>query len=152
MTYDDLLIEADEYNLITKEKPLIAALGRINGQRIAIKKGLPEVEKVCILAEEVGHYHTSFGDILDQSTVSNRKQELKARIWAYNKLIGIQGIISALNYGCRNLNEVSEYLNVSEEFFMEALSCYKSKYGLYKIVDNYMVSFEPLGVLELYKF
>lgn len=42
-------------------------------------------EKTCILAEELGHHETSFGNILDQTVTANRKQEYKARIWAYKK-------------------------------------------------------------------
>ena len=37
------------------------------------------VESRCILAEELGHYYTTVGDITDQSKIENRKQELKAR-------------------------------------------------------------------------
>ena len=43
------------------------------------------------MAEELGHYYTGVGDILDQSSVSNRKQELCGRVYAYNKLIGLAG-------------------------------------------------------------
>lgn len=35
----------------------------------------------CILAEEFGHHYTSFGDIIDLSDPSNRKQEHRARLW-----------------------------------------------------------------------
>ena len=49
MTYDELLIEADANNLITKEKPLRTNKGRIKGNRIAIKKDLTETEKKCVL-------------------------------------------------------------------------------------------------------
>ena len=31
-------------------------------------------EKACILAEELGHHHTSVGDILDMSDSGSRKQ------------------------------------------------------------------------------
>ena len=55
-TYEDLLMEADAQNLITKEKNLPVSKGRIKGNRIAIKKGLTEKEKKCILAEELGHH------------------------------------------------------------------------------------------------
>lgn len=41
MNYEELLIEADSNNLITKEKPLLANAGRIKGNRIAIKQDLP---------------------------------------------------------------------------------------------------------------
>ena len=57
-TYEDLLIEADNNNLITKEKPLRAHNGRIKGNRIAINSKLPEKEKKCVMAEELGHYYT----------------------------------------------------------------------------------------------
>ena len=45
MTYEDLLKEADACHLITKEKPLRAYDGRIQGKRIAIRNGLTEREK-----------------------------------------------------------------------------------------------------------
>ena len=41
------------------------------------------------LAEELGHHYTTVGDILDQTNVSNRKQERLARVWAYNRRIGL---------------------------------------------------------------
>ena len=45
------------------------------------------VEKACVLAEELGHHYTSVGDIIDMENAQNRKQERQARLWAYNKLI-----------------------------------------------------------------
>lgn len=88
MNYEELLIEADNNELITKEVPLYANAGRIKGNRIALKKDIPtQPEKACVLAEELGHYYTSTGNILDMEDVRNRKQELRARFWAYNKQI-----------------------------------------------------------------
>ena len=43
-TYEDILIEADSHDLITREKPLRAHKGRIKGNRIAINKNLTEKE------------------------------------------------------------------------------------------------------------
>ena len=91
MNYEELLIEADTNNLITKEKPLLANAGRIKGNRIAIKKDLPtQREKACVLAEELGHFFTSSGNILDTSDISNRKQEARARLWAFNRQVGLR--------------------------------------------------------------
>jgi Zn-dependent peptidase ImmA (M78 family) len=150
MTYEDLLREADANDLITKEKPLKAYNGRIAGKRIAIRKELSEVQKKCVLAEELGHYYTTYGNIINQSSVSDRKQELRARLWAYNKMIGLTGIINAYRHGCRSAYEVAEYLEVTEKFLSEALRQYKSKYGTHAKIDNYIIYFEPaLGVLEL---
>ena len=149
-TYEDLLIEADNNELITKEKNLPISMGRIKGNRIAINKKLTEKEKKCVLAEELGHYYTGTGNILDQSSVSNRKQELYGRVYAYNKLIGLMGIIQAHKHHCQNLYEIAEYLDVTEEFLADSLKYYKAKYGKSVNIDNYVIYFEPsLGVLEL---
>lgn len=109
-----------------------------------------DTEKKCILAEELGHYNTTVGNILDQSTFTNRKQERNARIWAYDKLIGITGLINAYKADCKSLYEIAEYLDVTEPFLLEAIGTYKQKYGPCTTIDNYVIYFEPhLGVLEL---
>ena len=107
-------------------------------------------EKSCVLAEELGHHHTTIGDIIDQSDTMNRKQERQARLWAYNKMIGLTGIIKAYKSHCSNSHEIAEFLGVTEDFFKEAIECYRQKYGLYKSIDNYIIYFEPLVVLELF--
>ncbi len=150
ITYEQLLMEADSKGLLTKEKNLPISKGRIKGNRIAIKRGMTEMEKKCVMAEELGHYYTGTGDILDQSSVSNRKQEMHGRIYAYNKLVGLMGIIDAHKHHCQNLFETAEYLDVTEEFLSDVLNYYKAKYGKGVSIDNYVIYFEPcLGVLEL---
>lgn len=149
-TYEDLLSEADSNNLIAKEKPLRANKGRIKGNRIAINGKMTETEKKCIMAEELGHYYTGTGNIVDQSSTSNRKQELYGRVHAYNRLIGLMGIIDTYHNHCQSLSESAEYLDVTEEFLSDAISYYKNKYGISVTVDNYVIYFEPtLGVFEL---
>ena len=65
-------------------------------------------------------------------------------------MIGIYGIVSAYKAGCRNLYEMADHLDVTEEYLKEALDAYRSKYGVYTKVDNYVIYFEPnLCVLEL---
>lgn len=149
MVYEDLLKEADSLGLIVKEKPLKAYKGRIKGSRIAIKKDLENTaEKACILAEELGHYYTTIGNILDQGKYENRKQERRARAWAYERLVSLTSLIEAAKQGIRNRYELAEYLGVSERFIEEAAQYYKEKYGIYHEIGNYIVYFEPLGVLE----
>ena len=150
MNYETLLEEADSQFLVVKEKPLRAHNGRIKGNRIAIKKDIPTTQKACVLAEELGHHYTTVGNILDQSKAENRKQERRARLWAYRKMFDLIDLVSAYKHGCRNRYEIAEYLEVTESFLQEALNTYKEKYGPYTKVDRYVVYFEPLGVLELY--
>lgn len=143
-SYEILLSEASENGLVVKEKPLKYNNGRIKGSRVAIRQDLStSVEKACVLAEELGHHYTTYGNILDQSDASNRKQELRARAWAYNKQIGLLGLIRAYEHGCRNRFEIAEYLEVTEEVLEECLVYYRNKYGVCTNVDNYMVYFIP---------
>lgn len=150
MNYETLLTEACDEGLIVKEKTLKYNNGRIKGNRVAIRKDIETTaEKSCILAEELGHYYTSTGDILDLTVAENRKQERRARIWAYNKQIGLKGLINAYEHGCKNRHEIAEYLEVTESFLEEAVNCYQEKYGLFTQIDNYIIYFNPLGILSL---
>lgn len=143
-SYEFLLAEASDLGLIVKEKPLKYNNGRIKGNKVAIRQDIETTaQKTCVLAEELGHYYTSVGDILDQTDIQNRKQEFRARMWAYNEMVGLMGIVDAYKNGCRNSYEVAKYLNVTEEFLNDALNTYKGKYGVYATVDNYLIYFTP---------
>lgn len=150
MTYEDLLVLSDSENLIVKEKDIPGYGGRIYKNRIAINRALPtQAEKSCILTEEIGHHCTSSGDILDQTDIMNRKQEYRARFYGYNLKIGLTGLIRAYEAGCRNLFEMADFLDATEEYLKEAIQCYKSKYGICTAVDNYIIYFEPFAVIKL---
>lgn len=152
LKYEELLEEGtiNDIYIIENADFRSRADGLISGNVIGINRNIrTSRQRTCVLAEELGHHYTTVGNILDQSIASNRKQEYRARLWAYNKLIGLHGIISAHKSGCRNISDVAEYLDVTEAFLLEALQCYKQKYGLYVKLDNYVVYFEPsIGVFE----
>lgn len=151
MNYEELLNKAEADGLIVKEKPISGSDGRMYGNRIAIRYNIQTTkEKSCVLAEEIGHYKTTHGDITRINSVSDMKQEYRARIYGYNLKIGLIGIIKCYEYGCRTLHEMAEYLDVTEEYLSEAISAYRKKYGVCVPVDNYAVYFEPsLGVMKL---
>ena len=130
MTYDELLMLSDAAGLTAKEKDLQAYDGRIKGRRIAIRRSIGSRRaKACILAEELGHYFTSAGDIVLENTTEARKQELRARMWAYDVQIGLDGLKAAYDAGCRTAYEAAEYLDVPVEFLREAKKQYEEKYG-----------------------
>ena len=149
LTYEELLIESESQNLIVKEKNLPGYNGRIYKNRIAISKNLNMSEKKCVLAEELGHHHTSVGNILNMEDLSNRNQERQARLWGYNKLIGLTGIVNAFESGCQSAYEASEFLEVTVEYLQECIDCYRDKYGICTEIDNYIIYFIPnLAVME----
>lgn len=152
MEYEELLEEADSAGVLVVENLDFEseASGLINGDVIGLSKHLSTyAEKSCVLSEELGHYHTSVGDILDQRSGNNIKQEYKARLWGYCKMITLDKLISAKAAGCRNKYEIAEYLNVTEAFLQDAINCYRSKYekGLQK--GDYIIFFEPFNIYKM---
>ena len=127
--------------------------GRLKGlyydKIIAINKHIDTTaEETCILAEELGHYYTTVGNIVDQKQVSNRRLERRARAWAYQKLVPLDKLVLAYKEGIRTKYELAEFLGVTEQFLAEALKYYKEKYGPYRREDDYYICFEPLGIIK----
>mgnify|MGYP003176294788 CR=1 FL=1 len=143
MKYNALLNEANAEGISIKERPFKTYDGRIKGKDIYLRKDMNTAEKSCVLAEELGHYYTTVGDILDMNVSENRKQERQARLWGYNRVIGLFGLIRAYEHGCKDKYEIADYLDVTEEYLEDCINCYRDKYGEYKIVDNYTIYFIP---------
>ena len=142
--YAELLEEASNNGLVVREKALSSSDGLIYKNRIAISDRLEtSAEKACVLAEEIGHYHTAVGDIVNLQNIENLKQEQKGRLHGYNRMIGLRGIIDAFNAGCQSRHEIAEFLEVTEEFLQEAINCYRDKYGICTTIDNYVIYFIP---------
>jgi len=152
MQYEQLAKEVYQNKIEIYEEYMTPSFkGLYSDNIIWINRLIPtQSEKICVLAEEFGHYHTSTGDILDQSCIVERKQELIARRWAYRKLIPLSKIVQAHQQYILNRYELADFLDVTEDFLVDALNWYKSKLGLYVLIDNYTLCFEPLGVLELF--
>ena len=151
MTYEELKTKHKDLNIVEMDLSEVKGLkGLYFDGNIALERKMSQTEKSCVLAEELGHYYTTSGNILDQTDVSNRKQEYRARLYGFNLKIGLMGLIRAFEHGCRSASDIGEYLDVTEEYLKEAVDCYRSKYGVYATVDNYVVYFTPaLGVLKI---
>ncbi len=141
-SYEELLNDADQIGLDVVEKRFKSdAKGLCKGKKIGIKKDMLNVEKACILAEEIGHFHKTAGDILNQKNIRNRKQEKLARTWAVNKMIHIDDLFS-INLNCCNTSyDIAESLGVTEEFLQEILETFKRKYGLFYHKNGKTITF-----------
>ena len=71
MSYEKLLIEAEEKGIRVKEKNMYIDLkGAYKNNKILINLKLTtNAEKKCILSEEIGHHETSYGNILDDNKI-----------------------------------------------------------------------------------
>ena len=149
--YEELLDEAVDNNVLVKEVALKSKSdGLYKDSKIAINKStLSNVaQKACVLAEELGHHYKTYGNIIDLNNIDNLKQENKARNYAYDKLVGLSGLVKAYLKGCRNLSEIAEYLNVTESFLRDAIKYYSNKYGDKPIsYENYKIVFVPTLII-----
>lgn len=154
LTYEEMQKSHTDLNIVEMDLSEISGLkGLYYAGNIAIEKNLSSTEKSCVLAEELGHHYTTYGNIMDQKDIQNRKQELRARLYGYDMQIGLIGIIECYKHHCRSLYEMAEYLQVTEEYLQEALECYSRKYGENLVtIDNYAIRFVPsLQVMEFWK-
>lgn len=147
MHYHNLLLEYAD--IPVKEIELQYGFkGLYRNGHIIIDKLQTNVQKGCVLAEELGHHFKTVGNIIDQTKLNNVRQEKIARRWAYNKLIPLSCFVKAYEYGCTNRYEVSEFLNVTEEFLQEALDRYIEKYGDFVYHENFFILLNPLNIFE----
>lgn len=88
------------YN-ISKVFGMFITIDKINA--ITLNKNLTNYQEKSTLAEELGHYYY---DATYPVTCSNTqlisKQEYRAKRWAYNVLIPIEDLVSALKKGLDN--------------------------------------------------
>lgn len=103
--------------------------GLIVERDVYINSNLNDTEKLCAVAEEVGHYLTSVPtDISDYSLPFNRKQELRARGWAYEQLIDLDELKSIIQMETEiPIWDLADKLNVTVKFLEQAIVYYKVK-------------------------
>lgn len=116
---------------------------------ILLNKCLNHNEKHCVLAEEIGHYETTYGNITDLKDIRNQKLELVARRWGYEKLVSLESLISCYEDGYWSTEEVCFHLEITPEYLNSVLDSYIQKYGIYKEVNGYKITFNPLNVEKL---
>lgn len=100
-------------------------------------------EKACVLAEEIAHHDLNVGNILNQSDTNASQQEYRARMRAFDRMVGLTGIVTCFKAGDRTIWEMAERLDVTEDFLGEALKAYRLRYGESVRIDNFWICFEP---------
>ncbi|EGQ1629933.1 ImmA/IrrE family metallo-endopeptidase [Staphylococcus pseudintermedius] len=146
--YEQLLIENQHIKIKDTVKLPYGYKGFYSDQVILIDDSLTEYKKHETLAEEIAHHKITYGNILDQSNMLNRKFELKARRLANESVISLQGLINAFNYGVQNIYDLALYFEVTKDFVLDTIQHYKQKYGLSVSYGGYIIKFEPLTIYK----
>ncbi|MES1052032.1 hypothetical protein FOA24_22785 [Bacillus thuringiensis] len=148
-SYERLLCQYEDEVQVKETSLSHGFKGLYYNGRILIDSNLIDNEKHCILSEELGHHFTSYGNIIGQESIENRKQERKARSWGYEQIIPFSKLVSAKQAYCNTYYEIAEFLHVTQEFLEETIDYYFQKYGKQIRWRNYLITFEPLDVIKL---
>ncbi|MDS3883783.1 MULTISPECIES: ImmA/IrrE family metallo-endopeptidase [Staphylococcus] len=149
--YEDLLKKYDYISINeTGSIPKFMSGFYMNGE-IFINSNRPTTIKLETLAEELAHHEITYGNILDDKDIQNRKYELKARRLASEILIPLKELINAFLQGIHNLYELANFFEVTESFVLQSIEHYKQKYGCSTRYGKYVIQFEPLRVYKLHK-
>ncbi|MGO4927371.1 ImmA/IrrE family metallo-endopeptidase [Fundicoccus sp. Sow4_F4] len=100
--------------------------GLISNNNIYVNANEPFDRLYSNLAEEIGHYETIEGDIIDQSIVLNRKYESLGRKCSYRKLIPYDQLKELINTGeSIHRYELAEEFGVPDDIVEEAINIYR---------------------------
>ncbi len=118
---------------------------------IYLNPNVPNHELNSTIAEELGHYLTTVGNIVDQKTNEERKQERKARDVGATLIVSPYDIIECFNEGCQTAQQCAAHLEVTEQTFIDAVTYYSQRFDGIVTQDNHIIFFKPNGTLGVYK-
>ena len=84
----------------------------------------------CILAEEIGHHYTCTHNIIDYAASKPHiynKYDRHGLWWAVQYLVPFNKLMYYVNIGVTCMHELSEALDVTEDFLLTGISMYKNK-------------------------
>ena len=119
--YEDLMIKYDHLPITeTKYMPDFMSGLYLDGE-ILINDNRSVSKKLETLAEEIAHHEITYGNILNTNDFQNNKYELKARKLAFEMLIDLDDLVKAHSEGVKNIYELSEFFEVTEQFIKDCL-------------------------------
>ena len=120
---------------------------------ISIKKDIKLHTNV--LAHELGHYFTSFGNSINETNyakkILNNKVENKADKWACEFLVREYELIDALNKNINCIHDLAEYLDVDVEILLKRLEYLSLQKSTLRISDTKQLILTNLPNIYLYE-
>ncbi|MET3092061.1 ImmA/IrrE family metallo-endopeptidase [Enterococcus casseliflavus] len=149
--YEELMLKFPELNY--KFDPLmpIHQKGMIHGSIVYLNPQQNYEELNSTVAEEIGHYLTGSGNIIEQDTPEKRKQEQKARDTGATILVTPGDILHCFESGCVSVWECAEHLDITEKTFKAAIKYYARKYDGIKTENKYTILFNLNGTASVFK-
>lgn len=107
-------------------------------------------KNIEVLAEEIGHYYTSNGNITNYKSINNMRQEVRARRFGVKLVLPLESLIDCYKKGMwGDISSMCLHLEINAEYFEDAIKNYKEQFGSYVKYDGYLIEFEPLDIKEV---
>lgn len=126
--------------------------GLIINQIVYLNPSQSAEELTSTVAEEIGHYLTSIGDIVKQDTNEKRKQEQKARDVGATMVVSPQDVVDCFNERFERIWECTEFLGITEDAFTNAIKTYAKKYSDGLRYKKYFIDFRENGTVGVYEW
>lgn len=81
------------------------------------------------VAEEIGHYETTAGNIIEQNSYYSKKQETEARRYGHMILVNLDGLIECYKAGMRHMWELADFFECDTDYILRALDTFRVKKG-----------------------
>ena len=82
------------------------------------------------IAEELGHYETSVGDLSILDTIEKKQKEKRARQYGYRYLVSLDELITCYKLGLTEYWEIAEFLEITPKYLWSSINYYKDAHGL----------------------
>lgn len=152
MGYEALMLQYPQLTIKEMSNMPKGLAGLIVGSEIHLDKKRSKYERHGILAEEIGHYETTYGDITNVNDLRNWKLELVARRWGYEKIVSLDKLIECHETGYKTLDDVCMYLEVTPKYLETSIAHYLSRHGISVLHQGYELFFDPLDIRRVKKF
>ncbi|OTP12510.1 hypothetical protein A5844_000743 [Enterococcus sp. 10A9_DIV0425] len=106
-------------------------------------------EMTDTVAEEIGHYLTTVGDIIAQDTNEKRKQEQKARDVGVTLVVAPQDFIDCYKERFKCIWECADFLGITKKTLENAIAIYSKMYEFGLEYKNYKIFFRPNGTVSV---
>lgn len=97
--------------------------------RVYINENRSYRQNLQDVAEEIGHYETTVGDISRPRCASDRQQEVQARRYGYMLLVDLDSLIACYKNEIKTPWELADFFECNVSYIWKAIDAYRLKYG-----------------------
>lgn len=140
-------------NLDYKFEPLMPDIykGIIDDETVYLNPRQTKTQLASTLSEEIGHYLTSAGNILDQESLETKKQERKARDVGATLVVTPENILKCYENGYETIESCADFLGITKETFTNAIDYYRRKDGAIMTENKDVIVFNIDNTVKVYK-